>query len=160
MTIDGQECKTVEHYFQAQKFAARTGASSHDEKMRTRIRGQIVAAATAGETKNLALKDRDVAVPWETWKTARIGVMYTGVYAKFSQDDDLKAMLLATGNAQLIETMPPTRYDTFWGVKDDTGANMLGQILMRVREDLRDDRHPDPNENFIPDPALEWRTSP
>lgn len=151
VVIDRHEYRTVEHYFQAQKYP---NAPS--------IRQKIVAAETADGTKNVANNkdNRRFAVPWGTWKTARIGVMYTGVYAKFSQDADLKAMLLATDDAWLIETMPKTRDDTFWGVRDGIGTNMLGQILMRVREDIRQNRPPDLHENFDPKPKHDWRTSP
>ncbi len=56
------------------------------------------------------------------------------VLAKFSQHDDLRAQLLATGDAQLVEH---TERDAFWGDGGDgSGANMLGRILMDVREQL------------------------
>lgn len=73
--------------------------------------------------------------------------MYTGCHAKFSQNDNLKAFLLSTGDTTLIEASP---YDDFWGVKlslkdvdklkDEEkwqGTNHLGQILQRVRESLK-----------------------
>lgn len=153
VVIGGEEYKTVEHYFQAQKFAPRKGVPQYA----ARIREQIMAAATADEAKKLARNNLRFAVSMQDWiKKLRVGEMYQGVHAKFSQDEDLKAILLATENAQLIETMPGPRNDTFWGVRGTTGANMLGRILMQVREDLRENRRPDPNACFEPDDQQQW----
>ncbi|MEO5928954.1 MAG: NADAR domain-containing protein, partial [Candidatus Kapaibacterium sp.] len=45
------------------------------------------------------------------------------------------ATLLDTGNAEIIEH---TKRDTYWGDGGDgSGRNMLGLILMRVRDELR-----------------------
>ena len=52
--------------------------------------------------------------------------------AKFSQNSSLRKLLLGTRNAFLAEDSPT---DTFWGIK---GKNMLGKLLMRVRDELRD----------------------
>lgn len=158
VTIGGNEYRTVEHYFQAQKYAPQRGALRHVAHIRKQIRKQIVAAATAGETKGIAWnpKNKSYAMPDERWAVRRIGVMYEAVYAKFTQDANLKEMLLATKDAQLIETMPEKRYDRFWGVKDGTGTNMLGQILMQVRKDLRENRGLNPNPNFDPNLARNW----
>jgi N-glycosidase YbiA len=61
--------------------------------------------------------------------------MYTAVYAKFTQHEELRDRLLATGDAALIEH---TRNDRYWGDGGDgTRCNMLGRVLMRVREELR-----------------------
>ncbi len=55
--------------------------------------------------------------------------------AKFTQHDELRAMLLGTGEAKLVEH---TADDAHWGDGGDgTGKNMLGRILMEVREKLR-----------------------
>jgi N-glycosidase YbiA len=61
--------------------------------------------------------------------------MRAAVLAKFTQHDDLKEILLGTGDALLIEH---TTKDSYWGDGGDgSGKNMLGQILMSVREELR-----------------------
>ena len=59
------------------------------------------------------------------------------LYAKFDQNDDLKAILLATGDRELREHTPR---DKFWGDggKKGNGKNMLGKLLMSVREELRE----------------------
>lgn len=49
---------------------------------------------------------------------------------------DLKELLLSTGNRYIAEH---TANDDFWGDGGDgSGKNMLGKILMEVREDLSD----------------------
>ncbi len=61
--------------------------------------------------------------------------MFKAVRAKFTQHPDLRARLLATGNAELVEH---TKNDAYWGDGGDgTGENMLGKILMKVREELQ-----------------------
>lgn len=70
------------------------------------------------------------------WEDVKLGVMYRLVLAKF-QEPSLRAQLLATGDAKLIEGN--TWGDTFWGKALLTmlGKNHLGKILMRVREELK-----------------------
>ena len=62
-------------------------------------------------------------------------VMLRAVLAKFTQHAGLRDTLLATGDAMLVEH---TRNDSYWGDGGDgRGRNMLGQILVNVREELR-----------------------
>ena len=57
------------------------------------------------------------------------------VLAKFTQHADLRAILLGTGDALLVEH---TENDSYWADGGDgSGLNRLGQILMSVREELR-----------------------
>ena len=68
----------------------------------------------------------------------QLGVMREAVEAKFRQHDDLRALLLGTGDAMLIEH---TGHDDFWGDGGDgRGRNELGRILRAVRQCLRDER--------------------
>lgn len=74
--------------------------------------------------------------------------MYQGNYLKFSQNQDLLAYLASTRGKVLVEASP---YDKIWGVgwreKDGNisnpmlwkGENLLGFILMEVRDDLLKD---------------------
>jgi ribA/ribD-fused uncharacterized protein len=65
----------------------------------------------------------------------KIGIMREAVEAKFRQHDELRTVLLATGDAKLVEH---TDNDDFWGDGGDgSGRNELGRILMAVREALR-----------------------
>ncbi len=79
----------------------------------------------------------------DVWKCFRGGVVYTACYAKFTQHDPLKAMLMATRGTLLVHASP---HDRVWGIglsADDPGArskrrwrglNLLGFTLTRVRE--------------------------
>ena len=69
------------------------------------------------------------------WDQKRIATMTYLVTQKFTQHPELKAKLLATGNAELIEGN--TWHDHFWGVCDGRGENHLGRILMMVRDNLK-----------------------
>jgi len=69
------------------------------------------------------------------WDKIKFDVMYRVVTAKFSQNEDLKQKLLATGNKHLEEGN--TWGDKIWGTVKGEGQNHLGKILMRVREELK-----------------------
>ncbi len=85
---------------------------------------------------------RDLSRNWtptETtlWRNRNLRVMQEVVTAKFSQNADLKELLLATGNAYLVEHIPVKNRDAFWGDDfDGTGQNWLGRIAMEVRGSL------------------------
>jgi hypothetical protein len=60
--------------------------------------------------------------------------MEKALIAKFTQHEDLRALLLGTGDAPLIEH---TANDDYWGDGGDgSGANRLGILLMKVRQTL------------------------
>lgn len=55
------------------------------------------------------------------WEMVKEQVMLEALRAKFTQHDDLKAILLGTGNALLVEHTPR---DSYWGDGGDgTGLN-------------------------------------
>lgn len=70
----------------------------------------------------------------EDWEEIKEQTMYEIVKAKFTQNEDLARLLLATGDAYLEEGN--WWHDTTWGVCNGVGQNKLGKILMRVREEL------------------------
>lgn len=69
------------------------------------------------------------------WEKIKYNTMYEICLAKFTQNEDLKTRLLATGNKHLEEGN--TWGDKIWGTVNGIGQNNLGKILMRVREELR-----------------------
>ena len=69
------------------------------------------------------------------WPDIRVQVMRDIVAAKFTQNPDLTALLLQTGDGILVEVN--TWGDHFWGVCGEVGENRLGLILMEVRESLK-----------------------
>ena len=67
--------------------------------------------------------------------------IYDVCYAKFTQDENLKSRLLATGDKELVEGN--AHNDRCWGMTYDkntkswVGENRLGIVLMKLREDLK-----------------------
>lgn len=86
-----------------------------------------------------------------TWERHRFEVVAFGSHAKFSQDDGLRAFLLSTKQAVLVEASPR---DFIWGVglgrenpfieqpRRWRGKNLLGFALMHARDVLRGVRAP------------------
>lgn len=71
------------------------------------------------------------------WDIAKRRVMKECVMAKFLQHPDLRKQLLETGTEELIEDSP---IDWYWGCgSDGKGQNVLGQVLMEVRSELKDE---------------------
>lgn len=119
--IDGKVWPTTEHYFQAQKFFD----AVHQESIR-REKSPMIAAQMGRDRKRPLRPD---------WGAVKVGVMRKAVHAKFLQHPDIKEILVATGDAMLVEH---TTNDAYWGDGGDgRGRNMLGQILMEVREELK-----------------------
>lgn len=71
------------------------------------------------------------------WENVKDDVMYEICKAKFSQNTELKKRLLSTGNEHLEEGN--TWGDKIWRTVNGIGENRLGKILMRIREELRNE---------------------
>lgn len=60
--------------------------------------------------------------------------MRDALWFKFRNNDNLKKMLLGTGDAVLVEDSP---IDDYWGIGENgDGQNMLGKLLMELRSKL------------------------
>ncbi len=82
------------------------------------------------------------------WQSQAEDLMFPGLFAKFTQDPDRKAAILATDNTLLVEASPD---DVVWGIgleesdprcldpKEWLGQNKLGRVLTRVREAIKAD---------------------
>jgi ribA/ribD-fused uncharacterized protein len=71
------------------------------------------------------------------WERVKDDVMRRAVTAKFTPHTDIRAILLDTGDEEIVED---TSTDHYWGRgRSGTGKNMLGRILMRTRTQLRAD---------------------
>lgn len=68
------------------------------------------------------------------WDSLKDDVMLEVLRAKFSEPE-LKEMLLQTGDQKLIEAN--WWGDIYWGVSSGYGKNRLGELLMKVREELK-----------------------
>ncbi len=79
----------------------------------------------------------DVAPGWSTKKFDR---MRSVLRAKFTQHTDLRELLLATGDARLVESATvDNEVNRLWGEVNGIGRNMLGALLMEIRAELRGD---------------------
>lgn len=110
----------------------------------TEIAKKILKTKDVSEIKALG---RQVSNYNDTyWNGVRQVVVYKGLLAKFSQNEDLKKRLLNTGNDILAECAVQ---DKIWGIglsmKDTNrwdmekwrGESLCGFALMLVREELR-----------------------
>ena len=118
--LDGTIWPTSEHYFQAQKFV--------DEQHRF----EILMAKTPKEAARMG---RERSRPLRSdWEGVKDDMMRKAVQTKVMQHPDVRAALLSTGDARIIEH---TKSDSYWGDGGDgSGKNMLGVILMEVRDGL------------------------
>ena len=118
--LDGKWWMTSEHYFQAQKFCG----TEYEEIIR--LLDNPMKAAEMGRNRELPLR--------ADWEQVKDDIMRKAVLAKFTQNKEIKNVLLSTGKETIVEN---TSNDYYWGCgKDGSGKNMLGIILMEVREKL------------------------
>lgn len=71
------------------------------------------------------------------WEEIKDNVMYEIVKRKFTINKELQQKLLETKEEELVEGN--WWHDTYWGVDSKTGIgqNKLGKILMKVREEVK-----------------------
>ncbi|MEA5575877.1 NADAR family protein [Anabaena sp. UHCC 0451] len=119
--LDDLYWSTSEHYFQAQKFID----THHLEAIR--LVKTPRDAAKMGRQRTRPLRS--------DWEKVKDDIMRKAVLCKFSTHIDIKEILLSTGDEEIVENSP---IDFYWGCgSDGSGKNMLGQILMEVREIIR-----------------------
>lgn len=115
--VSGYVWPTSEHLFQSMKF--------DDWVLRMLILNEPTPkkAAELGRTPHPSYR--------KDWDDIRDDVMFAACYLKFKQHDDLREILLGTGDARLIEH---TKRDSYWGDGGDgSGRNQLGITLMTIR---------------------------
>lgn len=125
VVFEGEEFATSEHAYQAGK--ARKEA----------VREWVLSAPSPGLVAMAAhgLYTWDIAPDWSKVKFDRMrGVLY----AKFTQHPEFKDLLLATGDARLVESATvDNAVNRLWGEVNGKGKNMLGVLLMELRDKLR-----------------------
>ena len=136
-TVDGVAFSSMEQFMMYRK-----AICFGDEA----VAAQILSTSDVAKIKSLGrrVSNYDESM----WNGIRQIVVCEGLLAKFSQNDELKAKLKATGNAVLAECAVK---DCIWGIglsmKDPdrlnkakwNGQNLLGYALMMVRERLQQD---------------------
>jgi hypothetical protein len=101
----------------------------------------IMLATKPRDMKALGRKVR--GFKQDVWDNCIRVVAYDACFLKFSQNANLKSILLATGDSLLAECSP---FDGVWGIgmsvsralqnMDKWGTNILGETLMSVRSAL------------------------
>lgn len=119
LIVDSELYKSSEHAYMCQK--------TFDEEAKLKIKSAATPAKAKIEGRKVPLR--------ADWEFVKVDVMYSVVYAKFSQNSNLKSRLLATEDRYIEEGN--TWNDTQWGVCNGEGLNLLGQVLMLVRSQLR-----------------------
>jgi hypothetical protein len=132
--VAGIKYTSVEQYYQSIK------AEQHGD---IAAKNKILRAVHPADQKRLGTS---VTVNEGSWSRQAPEIMHIGVKAKFEQNSELRNYLLETGSKTLLEASPR---DTFWGtgvplthrnvLAEEThkGQNVLGRILMSVREQIR-----------------------
>lgn len=132
--VEGQRYLFAEQYMMAEK--ARLFG---DDGTLARI------LASPSPRTQRALGQRVAGFDELTWRERRLAIVEAGNLAKFAQNPDMLAVLLATGEKTLVEASP---MDSIWGIglrADDPralepaswqGKNLLGIALMAVRSRL------------------------
>lgn len=133
--VDGIIYKTAEHWMMAQK------AKLFNDDINFNA---AVAVNHPGDTKNIGRAVR--GFDNDVWNQHKFDIVVRGNLHKFSQHPHLLQKLLATGDKVLVEASP---FDRIYGVglaerdpritdpRNWKGENLLGFILMEVREKLR-----------------------
>lgn len=125
VVFEGREYPTAEHAYQAGKARKDTVR----EWILSAPSPSLVAMAAHG------LYTWDIVPGWSKNKFDR---MRNVLRAKFTQHEDLKELLLSTGDARLVEVArTDSPVNRIWGEVNGKGKNMLGVLLMEVREEIR-----------------------
>ncbi len=118
-TFEDHRCDTAEHAYQAAKAIDVLDAIN------------IRATTSPGKAKRAGRR-----IPCRSdWEVVKLYVMTDVVWTKFSQIENVRDLLLQTGDQELIEGN--TWGDRYWGQVKGEGENHLGKILMEVRDKLR-----------------------
>ena len=125
ITLDGRVFPTAEHAYQ------------FDKPRKLAVAEWLMQAPSpsllAGAAHSLCYWDIRPG-----WSREKVDRMLWVLRAKFTQHEELRTVLLSTGDADLVET--PTVADQaalFWGRVNGNGKNTLGRLLGEVREELR-----------------------
>lgn len=111
-------------------------------------------AYQAGKARKPEVKDWLMAAPspallamaahglyqWDitpSWSRIKFDRMRAVLYAKFTQHDDLRDILLSTESARLVESATvDSAVNRLWGEVNGIGKNTLGVMLMDLRTQL------------------------
>jgi ribA/ribD-fused uncharacterized protein len=138
--INGRSINTREEWMMLLK--ALIFAKGKHRENNLNVADQIIQSKDPGTMKDLG---REITGYDETiWNQWKIKVVENGNYLQFSQNEEMKKILLETGNRKIFES---SSYDAIWGIglgeedakitdESEYGLNLLGESLMKVRDIL------------------------
>ena len=122
--------------FEGERFATSEHAYQAGKPRKPAVREWLMAAPSPALLAMAAhgLYYWDVAPGWSKMKFDR---MRSVLKEKFTQHEDLRELLLSTGSARLVESATvDNAVNRLWGEVNGEGRNMLGVMLMDLREEL------------------------
>jgi ribA/ribD-fused uncharacterized protein len=123
--------------FEGERFATSEHAYQAGKPRKAEVKKWLMDAPTPALLAMAAhgLYYWDVSPGWSRLKFDR---MRKVLRAKFTQHDDLRDLLLSTGEVRLVESATvDNEVNRLWGEVNGQGRNMLGLLLMELRADLR-----------------------
>lgn len=134
VSMDGEVWMTVEHYYQAQKFAGVETDTARQIYLDIKNADSPEAAAKIGRGAQIEYPECVRA----NWEDVKVQVMRRALLVKLKSHDGPRQLLLRTvcsdGRVRVIEDSP---VDPVWGAgRDGTGKNLLGNLLDEIRRDL------------------------
>lgn len=126
--LHGHHIRTTEALYQACRFP-------HMPEVQRMILGEISPMTAKMRSKPFRDKSRP------DWDSVRVPIMKWCLRVKLASNwSKFSKLLLETGDRPIVED---SRKDDFWGAKPDAdaleGRNVLGRLLMELRERVRDD---------------------
>ena len=132
-TVDGITYNCGEQYMMYQK-----AMTFNDKETAKKILDEIVPS----EQKKLGRLVKNYHD--STWNRVRYNIVKRGLFAKFSQNENLKEYLLKYKGYQIVEASP---YDRIWGIGyyeqdainniNNWGENLLGKILTELAQEIK-----------------------
>jgi len=134
IVVEGKSFNCVEQYMMYKKAEVAGDAASMQAVMDTPMPNDQKAIGRK-------IKNYDDA----KWSAVRYEIVKDAIRAKFTQHENLKEELIASGDKHIVEASP---YDVVWGIgmgEDDPdrfdeskwrGDNLLGKCIMDVRDEL------------------------
>ena len=132
-SLDGMKWKSVEHYYQGAKFKSKNRkfyelfSIDSGNEIGEDVELAIVAGSASGKKKSVILRPANIKIDPDFYGSRNNEEREKALYAKFSQNQDLKEILLLTKNAKLTHFIP----------KDEPEVDNL---LMKVRKTIQNER--------------------
>ncbi|KAH7432348.1 hypothetical protein KP509_07G018400 [Ceratopteris richardii] len=120
--------KTVEHYYQAQKF----DGVQHPLAMECVAKIKVALSPEEASRLGRTLQHQRTDLVRSDWDSVQKDIMYRALYAKFHEYPHLKSLLLSTSGSVLVDR---SSHDVLYD-KGTSGSNLLGDSLMQLRAQL------------------------